>query len=127
MSEGKGALPKTFAEATDRPTYTALNLWRNPMGNPKFGPVYVVFAPACASARGCYWAAVTAVVAAAVAVAVAGACGASAGAGVVAAVCHYFCSCYVAAMWLLPVAAATMCCHCNSMSSRDLGGDDADR
>lgn len=40
-----GELPHTFAEATDRPTYTALNLWFNSMGNPKFGPVAVVFAP----------------------------------------------------------------------------------
>ena len=43
--EGSGDLPKTFAEASDRPTYTALNLWRNSVGNPKFGPVSVVFAP----------------------------------------------------------------------------------
>ena len=43
--EGSGDLPATFALASDRPTYTALNLWRNSVGNPKFGPVSVVFSP----------------------------------------------------------------------------------
>lgn len=45
VREGSGDLPRTFAEASDRPTYTALNLWRNSVGNPKFGPVSVVFSP----------------------------------------------------------------------------------
>ena len=45
VREGSGDLPHTFAEASDRPTYTALNLWRNSVGNPKFGPVSVVFSP----------------------------------------------------------------------------------
>lgn len=43
--EGSGDLPATFALASDRPTYTALNLWRNSVGNPKFGPVSAVFSP----------------------------------------------------------------------------------
>ena len=30
--------PRAFAEASDHPTHTALNLWRNSVGNPKFGP-----------------------------------------------------------------------------------------
>ena len=45
VREGSGDLPHSFAEASDRPTYTALNLWRNSVGNPKFGPVSVVFSP----------------------------------------------------------------------------------
>ena len=45
VTEGSGDLPHTWAEACDRPTYTALNLWKNSLGNPKFGPVAVVFSP----------------------------------------------------------------------------------
>jgi hypothetical protein len=45
VTEGSGDLPHTWVEACDRPTYTALNIWRNSIGNPKFGPVAVVFSP----------------------------------------------------------------------------------
>ena len=41
----RGSLPKTFAEAAERPIYTAVNLWKVSTGNQEFGPISFVFSP----------------------------------------------------------------------------------
>jgi hypothetical protein len=41
----RGAIPRSFAEAADRPIYTAVNLWKVSTGNQEFGPISFVFAP----------------------------------------------------------------------------------
>ena len=43
-----GALPRTFAEAAERPLYTTANMLRLPTGDPTFGDVSVILTPSYA-------------------------------------------------------------------------------